>query len=112
MVQQSHYPSKLKSPLLHPCLKWLPTYLVLQSLDNNCSTGACGGSDFLEDTRYKLPSGKILNGVQAMLANRMQQLRNGLGFDVYISSTELDREPLAFVTLIRECQQSVNKGGD
>ncbi|MFC3093771.1 DUF2982 domain-containing protein [Alteromonas sediminis] len=80
--------------------------LLLQSMDKSCTTGMCSGNGFLEDTRFKLPSGKVLTGVQAMLANRMNQLRQGLGFDIYVSGTELDREPHQFVTLLKECQQS------
>jgi len=80
--------------------------LLLQSMDKDCATGMCSGNGFLEDTRFTLPSGKVLTGVQAMLANRMHQLRQGLGFDIYLAGTELDREPQQFVTLLKECQQS------
>ena len=80
--------------------------LLLQNTDPNCATGTCASGDFIEDTKFKLDSGEMLIGVQAMLANRMRRLRDSLGYDVYVAAAELDREPAAFVTLLKECQQA------
>jgi hypothetical protein len=80
--------------------------LLMQNPDKNCATGTCTSGDFIEDTKFKLDSGKMLSGVQAMLANRMARLRDSLGYDVYVSASDLDREPAAFITLLKECQQA------
>lgn len=81
--------------------------LVTQSNDANCKTGQCYGDDLIEDQKYQTNDGRLLKGVEAMFANRMQRLRNNLGYDVYISSNEIDRDAAAFVQLLRECQESV-----
>ncbi|MBT0586116.1 DUF2982 domain-containing protein [Alteromonas oceanisediminis] len=81
--------------------------LLLQNPDDNCTTGTCAGSDLLEDDKYKLPSGQVLRGVQAMFANRTQRLRERLGYDLYIAAAELDRPVSEFVTLLRSCHDKV-----
>jgi hypothetical protein len=80
--------------------------LLLQNPDKACTTGNCAGGDILNDTKFKLASGKMLTGVQAMLANRMRQLRESLGYDIYIAAAELDREPSEFIDLLKSCQTS------
>lgn len=80
--------------------------LLLQNTEKACTSGSCGGGDIINDTKYKLPSGKVLTGVQAMLANRMAQLRDMLGFDIYIAASELDRDPHDFVVFLKNCQQT------
>lgn len=80
--------------------------LLLQKDDDNCATGACYNQDFLDDTHFKLGNGEVLSGVQAMIANRMKQLRAGLGYDVFIAANELDRSPQAFIQLLHECQNT------
>ena len=72
-----------------------------------CKTGNCYGNDLLEDDRFKDSDGLIYTGIQAMLANRMQKLRQRLGFDLYIAGSELDRSEHAFVQLLQQCQQQV-----
>ena len=59
-----------------------------------------------DDKAYVLENGEVLTGIKAMLANRMTQLRERLGYDVYISASDLDRSPAEFVTFIRQCQQT------
>ncbi|RDV26721.1 DUF2982 domain-containing protein [Alteromonas aestuariivivens] len=80
--------------------------LLLQNRDESCATGTCFGNEFLDDSRYVLENGEVLTGVRAMLANRMAQLRKQLGFDVFLSSVELDRAPGDFVQLLKDCEQS------
>jgi hypothetical protein len=72
-----------------------------------CSTGNCYADDLLESDRFKDADGLIYTGMQAMLANRMQKLRQRLGFDLYIAGSELDRSEHAFVQLLQQCQQHV-----
>lgn len=72
-----------------------------------CATGNCYGSDLLEDERFKDSDGTIYTGIQGMLANRMQKLRQRLGFDLFIAGSELDRSEHDFVQLLKECQQHV-----
>lgn len=72
----------------------------------NCQSGKCYGDDLIEDTKYKMKSGKVLTGISAMFANRMRKLQSGLGFDLYLSANDLDRPPQEFVQLLKECQES------
>lgn len=72
-----------------------------------CRSGKCFADDLLESDRFKDSDGSIYTGIQAMLANRMQKLRQRLGFDIYIASTELDRSEHEFVQLLKDCQQQV-----
>ncbi|MFT4994921.1 MAG: hypothetical protein ACI965_001963 [Paraglaciecola sp.] len=65
------------------------------------------GDSLLEDDRYKTEDGKVLYGIQAMFANRMGKLRQGLGYDLFISVADLDRSEQDFVTLLKECQAQV-----
>ena len=81
--------------------------LVAQIIQSGCETGQCYGDDVIEDTKYKLSDGTLIKGVSAMFANRMRKLQQGLGYDVFLSVNELDRGASEFVTLLRECQESV-----
>ena len=72
-----------------------------------CNNGNCYGDDLLENDRFKDSDGQIYTGIQGMLANRMQKLRQRLGFDLYIAGSDLDRSEHAFVQLLQECQQHV-----
>ena len=83
--------------------------LLLQNNDKSCTTGTCYGNDFFDDNHYTLNSGKKVTGVIAMLANRMVQLRERLGYDVFLSASDLDREPIEFVTLLRQCHASLEQ---
>ncbi|MCW8090960.1 DUF2982 domain-containing protein [Alteromonas sp. ASW11-130] len=80
--------------------------LLLQRDEDNCQTGMCYGNDMFDDKPVVLENGEQLTGVKAMLANRMSQLRDRLGFDVYISTADLDRSATEFATLLKQCQQS------
>ncbi len=51
--------------------------------------------------------GKLYHGVQAMFARRCQQLNGQLGYHVYIPIDCLDREPKAFLTLLKEYKHRV-----
>ncbi|MBO1254653.1 DUF2982 domain-containing protein [Alteromonas sp. 5E99-2] len=107
-VKISNYEGFLKSisPRLATHLLMEQRPLLFQAPDRACTSGSCAGDDILHHTKFTLPSGKVLTGVQAMLANRMKQLRDTLGYDIFISASELDREPAAFIGLLRECHQS------
>ncbi len=80
--------------------------LLFQNKDENCPSGSCYEQSMFDDKHFKLPNGDVYTGIKAMLANRMTQLRERLGFDVFVSSSELDRTPGEFVALMRECQQA------
>lgn len=54
-----------------------------------------------DDTHYVTGNGKILKGLQAMLANRMRYNRELLGYDFFISEDLLDRPTDDFVGLAR-----------
>lgn len=81
--------------------------LVTQIAMSDCKTGQCYGDDIIDDVKYKCTNGAMLSGVTAMFANRMRKLQRGIGYDVYLSVNELDRDAKAFVQLIRECQDSL-----
>ncbi len=100
-------------PLLDSISPRLATNLLLEQRplllqgDNNCNTGACYSATLIEDDVHKLPDGKVIKGIKAMLANRMEKLRNNLGFDLFISAAEIDRDTEQFVTLLKQCQARV-----
>jgi hypothetical protein len=83
--------------------------LLMQNMEANCNTGECAGSDLIEDQKFKLPNGKLLTGVQGMFANRMNKLRDRLGYDVYINEAELDRSVDEFVALVRALHENVKR---
>ncbi len=78
----------------------------MHSEDKSCTTGGCYSNSLFEDKPYQLANGQTVTGIKAILANRMTALRNSLGYDVFLSASELDRSPEAFVNLLRDCQQS------
>ena len=82
--------------------------LLLQSRDENCASGTCYSESLIESDEYKDASGKIYKGISAMLANRMTTLRKQLGYDLFISSGELDRDTEDFVALLNSCQTQLN----
>jgi hypothetical protein len=65
------------------------------------------GDSLLEHDRYKGENGKVLNGIHAMFANRMNKLRRSLGYDLFISVAELDRSEQDFVQLLKQCHSQV-----
>ncbi|PSU58457.1 DUF2982 domain-containing protein [Photobacterium aphoticum] len=54
-----------------------------------------------DDTPFITPSGQVLKGLQAMLANRMRYNRAFLGYDFFISEDFLDRPAADFAGLAR-----------
>jgi len=81
--------------------------LVTQLIASDCNSGQCYGDDIIDDVKYKCADGKLITGVSAMFANRMRKLQQGLGYDVYLSVNELDRDAHEFVTLLRNCQDTL-----
>lgn len=55
----------------------------------------------LDAKPFRSSNGEVLYGLQAMLANRMKYQRSYYGYDVFISTRDLDRSPEEFVGLIR-----------
>lgn len=55
----------------------------------------------LDAKPFRSSTGEVLYGLQAMLANRMKYQRSYYGYDVFISTRDLDRSPEEFVGLIR-----------
>ena len=82
--------------------------LTMQNRDPNCATGNCYGDDMIEDEKFERPSGEVIRGISAMFANRMKKLNAQLGFDIFISTNEIDREAQAFISLLKECQESAS----
>lgn len=80
--------------------------LLMHSKQESCSTGGCYNQTMFDDKHFSTSDGQTFTGVKAMLANRMQTLRASLGYDIYISAVDIDREPTDFVALLRQCQQA------
>ena len=80
--------------------------LLLHNFDKNCASGDCFNQELFDDKHFTLETGEVLTGIKAMLANRMTQLRGRLGYDIYVSASDLDRSPTDFVHLMRDCQQA------
>ncbi len=81
--------------------------LIAHLAMSNCQSGQCYGDDIIEDTKFKCADGNLITGVSAMFANRMAKLQQGLGYDIYVSANDLDRDSQAFVNLLRKCHESV-----
>lgn len=86
--------------------------LLLHNFDSNCASGDCFNQELFDDKHFKLETGEMLTGIKAMLANRMQQLRTRLGYDIYVSAADLDRSPDEFVALMRQCQAARSEQAD
>ncbi len=83
--------------------------LTMQNRDANCASGQCYGADMIEDEMFVRASGETIKGLSAMFAHRMSKLRNQLGYDIFISSNEIDREATQFIGLIKDCQATALK---
>lgn len=81
--------------------------LLTQVAQSDCKSGYCYGDEIIDDVKYKCNDGRLLTGVSAMFANRMRKLQKGLGYDIYLSVNDLDRDCPAFIRLMRECQDSL-----
>lgn len=66
------------------------------------------GIELLEESRFCSPDGQHYEGVLAMLAQRMSRLRQLLGYDLLIPVGSLDREPDAFIKLLRHYLHEAN----
>lgn len=55
----------------------------------------------LDSHPYTSENGTVYTGLQAMLANRMHYQRNFFDYDVFISTSDLDRSAEEFVGLVR-----------
>ena len=106
---------KLKSytDFLHTISPRLATHLLMeqrpllmQNTDENCASGSCYEQSMFDDKQYVMEDGTVINGIKAMLAHRMVELRKRLGFDIFIASSELDRDAQDFARLIASCQQA------
>lgn len=108
-IKIKHY-----EPLLESISPRLATNLLLEQrpllLQNTgCAAGGCYNNDLIEDDSFKTQNGLFIKGIPAMLANRMTKLRASLGFDLYISMSELDRSTDEFVALLKQCQLQVSQ---
>lgn len=90
----------------------LATHLLMEQRplllhqDHNCKTGNCFDHNMFDDKHYTTADAQTFTGVKAMLANRMTQLRELLGYDVFVSSSDIDREPADFAAFLRQCQEA------
>jgi hypothetical protein len=80
--------------------------LTMQNRDPNSITGQSYGGDMIEDEKFVRTNGNLIKGVAAMWGNRMLKLRNQLGYDIFISTNEIDREATLFISLLKECQEA------
>lgn len=82
--------------------------LLLHAEDKQCASGGCYDDSLIEADSYRLDDGQVIRGVTAMLANRMNKLRQALGYDLFIPAEDLDRPVGEFVHLLRQCKQQVD----
>lgn len=59
----------------------------------------------VEDNHYRSANGRHYDGLPAMLGHRMTHLRELYGYDLLVHESNLDREPTAFVALMRRYLQ-------
>ncbi|GAC28742.1 DUF2982 domain-containing protein [Brumicola pallidula] len=83
--------------------------LTMQNRAHNAATGRSYGADMIEDEKFLRTSGETIKGVSAMFGHRMGKLRNQLGYDIFISTNEIDREATKFIALLKDCQDSATK---
>ncbi len=62
-----------------------------------------------DSKHFVTKSGLKFNGLQAMLANRMAYQRKNFGYDIFISTTDLDRSGEEFVGLARRYLASADE---
>lgn len=107
---------RIKNPedFLHAIPQRLSAYILMEqrallakSMQEHCNTGTCIGNDVIEDTKYKLSDGTLINGVKAMFAHRLDKSAEYLGYQILISTSELDRPAADFVVLLRQCMDTV-----
>lgn len=103
---------KQYQPLLANISPRLATNLLMEQRPllmgaDNCKSGQCYSEHLLEKDTFTFSDGTVITGIKAMLAHRMTKLREHLGFDLFISAAELDRDSEAFVTLLRQCQNQI-----
>lgn len=80
--------------------------LLMHRAAENCKNGACFDHHMFDDKHYISDDQQTFTGVKAMLANRMTQLREILGYDVFIAASDVDREPAEFAAFLKHCQQA------
>lgn len=85
---------------------------ALQSEQSNEQTkrghDPMAGIELLEESQFCSPNGQHYEGVLAMLARRMSRMRQLLGYDLLIPVGSLDREPDAFIKLLRHYRHEAN----
>ena len=62
--------------------------------------------------RYVSPNGIVYKGLIASFAVRMHQLRDLLGYDLYVSATALDRDVYEFIAHLQQLQASRNEAAN
>ncbi len=106
---------KLKSytDFLHTISPRLATHLLMeqrpllmQNTEGNCASGSCYEQSMFDDRQYVMEEGTVIRGIKAMLAHRMVELRKRLGYDIFIASSELDRDAGEFAAFISQCQRA------
>lgn len=87
--------------------------LLIQTFKDQYKEGTKSINDYgdylVEDTEYTSENGQKYTGLQAMFAHRMNRLREGLGYDLYINAAELDRSAEEFVSLLKECKSATQE---
>ncbi|WP_337878916.1 DUF2982 domain-containing protein [Rheinheimera sp.] len=100
LKQQSPFLSRL-SPRLAVALLMEQRNLLLSAVGQNCPTGQCPSAFFME-TNPCLVEGKVYKGVIGMFGQRMQTLRQLIGFELYIPLNALSENPQIFCRTINQ----------
>jgi hypothetical protein len=67
-------------------------------------TGVSVFEGILNDNPYKTTAGKKVTGPVAAWLHRTEQLREALGYDLYIPLNASDRSPDEFIALLKQCK--------
>jgi hypothetical protein len=86
--------------------------ILMQVLSSDCPDGRCPSELMFETDPYTDDKNETHTGLLAMLGNRMTQLREKLGFDIYIPENALDRDAESFVLLLRQYHSQVRSSND
>ncbi len=79
--------------------------LLLRGYKDSGKCISCAEDTLLNMDDYKAPSGKVYKGLLAALAWRMEAMAELMGYQVYLPTSALDREPHSFINMVKQFQR-------
>ncbi|RCU49215.1 MULTISPECIES: DUF2982 domain-containing protein [Corallincola] len=83
--------------------------VLMQAIKNECADGTCPSELLFEGDQFTDDQGTHYTGLLAMLGQRMQRLREMLGYDIYLPENSLDRPAEEFIVLLRKYHSQVQQ---